>query len=156
MGEMIEGTDGKAGWASMMGQIQDQPGALENTRQGWERSLFRLFGHPEEVQLQALADPQTVDGTSYRVAFVKSEAVQEWTLAFGPDGRLARMEYRATGQAGPVKATVTLSDWRAEGAVQMPHGTAVLMDGKPLLDSKLTAARFNLTLPDSLFSKPNP
>jgi zinc protease len=156
MGEMIEGTDGKAGWASMMGQVRDQPGALENTRQSWERSLYRLFGHPEDVQVQALAETQTVDGKAYRIAFVTSDAIKEWTLAFGPDGRLERMEYQTTGQAGPAKATVTLTDWRAEGALQMPHGTAVLMDGKPLLDSKLTAARFNVVLPDSLFRKPGP
>ena len=155
MGEMIEASDGKAGWMSMMGQIQEQAGALDNLRQGWERSLYRLFGHPETLELQALPEPQTVDGTSYRVAFVKSEAVKEWTLGFAPDGHLARMEYQAKGPAGPARATVTLSDWRGEGNVQFPHGTAVLMDGKPLVDSKLTAVRFNPVFPDSLFSKPN-
>ncbi len=155
MGEMIEGADGKAGWMSMMGQIQEQPAVIDNVRQGWERSLYRLFGHPEDLELQALPEPQTIDGTPYRVAFVKSEAVKEWTLGFAPDGRLARMEYQTKGQAGPAKATVTLSDWHAEGAVQLPHATVVLMDGKPLVDSRLTAVRFNGVLPDSLFSKPN-
>jgi zinc protease len=156
MGEMIEGSDGKTGWNSMMSQVQDQPAALDNVRQSWERSLYRLFGHPEDVQIQALAEPQSVDGTPYRVAFVKSDAVKEWTVAFAPDGRLARMEYQAKGQAGPAKATVTFSDWHAEGALQIPHGTVVLMDGKPFVDSKLTAVHFNAVLPDSLFRKPNP
>ena len=156
MGEMVEGADGKAGWVSMMGQIQEQPGAIDNVRQGWERSLYRLFGHPEELEVQALPEPQTADGTSYRVAFVKSDAIQEWTLGFAPDGRLARMEYQAKGQAGPAKATLTLSAWSPEGGVQFPHRAVVLMDGKPFVDSKLKAVRFNTVIPDSLFRKPNP
>ena len=139
-----------------MGQVQDQPGAIDNVRQGWERSLFRLFGHPEEVDVQALPEPRVADGTSHLVAFVKSDVVKEWTLGFAPDGHLARMEYQAKGQAGPARATVTLSDWRAEGALQFPHRTVVLMDGKPFVDSKLNAVRFNPALPDSLFSRPNP
>jgi len=32
----------------------------------------------------------------------------------------------------------------------------VLMDGNPFVESKVTAARFNAALPDSLFRKPNP
>jgi zinc protease len=155
MGQMVEGVDGKAGWRSMMGQVQDQPDAIDNVRQAWERSLYRLFGHPEGLELQALPEPQTIDGTTYRVAFVKSETVRDWTLGFAPDWRLARMEYQTKGQNGPVKATVTFSDWRAEGGVQMPHATVVLMDGKPFLDSKLAAVRLNGVLPDSLFSMPN-
>ena len=156
MGEMIEGTDGKVGWMSMMSQVQDQPGALDNTRQSWERSLYRLFGHPEQVQIQALPEPQIVDGTSYRVAFVKSDVIKEWTLGFAPDGRLARMEFQAKGQAGPAKAVVTLSDWRVTEGVQFPHGTQMLLDGKPFLDSKISAVRFDSALPESLFSKPKP
>jgi hypothetical protein len=154
MGEMIEGTDGTVGWMSMMSQVQDQPGALDNTRQNWERSLYRLFGHPEQVEVQALAEPQTVDGTSYRVAFVKSDVVKEWTLGFAPDGHLARMEFQTKGPAGPAKAVVTLSDWRVAEGIQYPFGTQMLMDGKPLLDSKVSALRFNAALPESLFSKP--
>jgi len=156
MGEMIEGTDGTVGWISMMSQVQDQPGALDNTRQSWERSLYRLFGHPEQVELQALAEPQSVDGASYRVAFVKSDVIKEWTLGFAPDGHLARMEFQAKGPAGPAKAIVTLTDWRVTEGVQYPHGTQMLVDGKPYLDSKISAVRFNSVLPDSLFSKPKP
>jgi hypothetical protein len=156
MGDMIEAANGSTGWMSMMGQLQEQPTALDNVRQSWERSLYRLFGHPETVEVQALPEPVTVEGTSYRVAFVKSEAVKEWTIAFAPDGHLARMEYQTKGQAGPSRATMVLSDWRPEGAVQFPHGTVLLVDGKPFADSKLTAVRLNPAMPDSLFSKPNP
>ena len=97
-----------------------------------------------------------MDGKPCRVAFVKSDILPEWTLAFDGDGRLARMEYQAKAQSGPAKAAVTFSDWRAEGPIQLPHATVVLMDGKPFVDSKLTAVRLNPALPDSLFRKPNP
>ena len=112
MGDMIEGATASAGWMSMMGQVQDQPGALDNVRQGWERSFYHLFGHADEVEIQALAEPQMIEGTAYRVAFVKSDAVKDWTLGFAPDGRLARMEYQAKGQAGPARVTVIFSSTR--------------------------------------------
>jgi len=156
MGEMVEVTDGAAGWMTMMGQTRDQPAALDNARQGWERSLFRLFGHPREVELQALPEPKTVDGVAYQVAFVKSELVKDWTLGFAPDGRLARMEYESAGAAGPARAVVTLLDWKAVGNLQYPHEAHVIVDGKPFLDTHLASAKFNESIPDSLFRKANP
>ena len=155
VGEMREGTDGSAGWVSMMGQVQDQPGAAENVKQDYERSLFRLFGHAGEIPVQAMPEPQTVDGVAYEVAFVKSELLKDWTISFAPDGRLARMEYQTQGPQGPAHATLTLSDWRAVGKIQYPHQAQVLMDGKPFIESRVTQAKFNETLPDSLFRKPN-
>jgi len=99
--------------------------------------------------------PQTVDGVRYDVALVQSELLKDWTLSFASDGRLARMEYQTQGPQGPAHATVKLSDWRAVGKIQYPHQTQVLMDGKPFLESRVTQARFNEAIPDSMFRKPN-
>jgi len=43
----------------------------------YERSLYRLFSDPATVPVQALDQPQTVDGVTYNVAFVKSDLVRE-------------------------------------------------------------------------------
>ena len=155
MGEMREGTDGSAGWVVMMGQVQDQPGALENVKADYERSLFRLFGHPGDIQVQALSEKKTEGGVTYDLAFVKSEMLKDWTLGFGPDGRLGRMEYETKGPQGPARATMTLKDWRAVGTIQYPHEMHVLMDGNPFMEAKVTTARFNQAIPDSMFRKPN-
>lgn len=157
MGEMNEGFDGSGGWRSMMGQVQDQPELADRVREDYERSLYHLLGHPDELEVQALPDAQTLDGKSYKVAFVKSDKVKDWTLAFGPDGRLARMEYMGRGPNGPVKQTQILDDWKpVAGNVQFPHTQRVLMDGKPFVETRITAARFNAAIPDSMFRKPNP
>jgi hypothetical protein len=156
MGEMNEGFDGSGGWRSMMGQVQDQPELADRVSEDYERSLYHLLGHPDQLEVQALPDPQTVDGTTYKVAFVKSDKVKDWTLDFGPDGRLARMEFQGRGPSGPVKQTQILADWKpVAGSVQFPHTQRVLMDGKPFVETHITAARFNAAIPDSMFRKPN-
>ena len=156
MGEMIEATDGSAGWMAAMGQSQDQPAAVDNAKQSWERSLFHLFAHPDAVEIQALAEPRSADGVTYRSAFVKSDVVKDWTIDFAPDGRIARMEYEARTQTGPARALVTFAEWKPEGALQYPHDAHVTLDGKPFMAGKVTAIRFNEVFPDSLFRKANP
>src|SRR5262249_17799560 len=120
----------------------------------FERSLFHLLGHPETVTAQALPEPKTIDGVTYHVAFVKSDKVLDWTLYFDADGWLARMEYQGEGPSGPAHIPELMSDWRPEGALKYPHGHKTLLDGKPLVDGTLTAAKFNETLADDLFKKP--
>jgi hypothetical protein len=156
MGEIVQAYDGKQGWARQMGQVQDDPRRAESVRQQYERSLFRIFGHPEQLEVQALEAPREIDGASYRTAFVKSDVVADWILLFDADGRLARMEYRTTGPAGPVQETQVLEDWRAAGPVRLPYANRALQEGKVVRSSKITAYRINAELPDSLFLKPAP
>ncbi|HEY6867479.1 MAG TPA: pitrilysin family protein [Candidatus Eisenbacteria bacterium] len=156
MGVVRQVAEGGGGWVAMGNQAQDQPTLADGLKQDYERSLYHLFGHPDEVAIQALPDPMNVDGVQYDVAFVKSDVVQDWTIAFAPDGRIARMEFQGRGPAGPAKATQTFGDWRAVGSVQYPHAATLLLDGKPYFDAKVTAARFNVAIPDSVFKKPSP
>ena len=153
MGEMKQGFDGTAGWMSAMGQVQDQPKVAEQVRERYERSFFRLFGHPESYELQEL-EPQTVDGVSYRTALVKSELVHDWTLFFSPDGSLARMESQGEGPQGPARLTEIYGDWKAEAGLSYPHASKVLVDGKPLLEGKVVAITLNSALEATAFQKP--
>jgi hypothetical protein len=154
MGEIRQVTDGKTGWMTRGDETQEQPNMAESIKQEYERSLYHVLGHPEDLELQAMPEAQSIDGVSYNVAFVKSEQVKEWTVAFGPDGRLARMEYLGQGPAGPARATQIYSDWKPEGSVQFPHTTRVLLDGKPYIEARLQSVKFNTAIPDSLFRKP--
>jgi len=154
VGEMTRSFDGSAGWAKAMGQLRDDPTGAKKTKEEYERSLFHLFGHPQDLQVQALAEPRTLDGTSYSVAFVKSENVRDWTLLFDAEGRLAGMEYADEGPQGPAHVTEVMSDWRPVGAVQYPHAARLLLDGNPMMESVVTAARPNPELAADLFKKP--
>ncbi|HEY2954210.1 MAG TPA: pitrilysin family protein [Candidatus Eisenbacteria bacterium] len=154
MGDVIQGFDGSAGWAKAMGRIQDDPTGARKIKEEYERSLFHLFAHPEALELQALAEPRTIDGASYSAAYVKSESVRDWTLLFDAEGRLAGMEYAGEGPQGPGKQTKMLGDWRAVGAIQYPHSTRVTLDGKPLMEATVTQARANPDLAADLFKKP--
>jgi zinc protease len=154
MGEMKQGFDGTAGWMSMMGQIQDQPKVAEQVREEYERSFFRLFGHPEAVEIQAMP-AQTIDGVAYQVGFVKSELVKDWTLYFDPDGFLARMEYQGEGPQGPARVTEIYSEWKPQGGLHYPHQSRTLVDGQPLMEGKLTSFTPNATLDEAEFKKPS-
>jgi zinc protease len=154
MGEMSQGYDGSAGWAKMMGKVSDNPKAAQNMKLEYERSLFHLFGHPGDLQVQALAEPQSIDGVSYSVAAVRSELVRDWKLFFAPDGRLARMEYSGEGPAGPGKESEAMSDWRAVGSIQYPYAIKVSMDDKPFMDVTVADAKVNPAFAADLFKKP--
>jgi len=99
MGEIAIGFDGKAGWANVMGRVQDDPTAPRKRKEDFERSFFRLFQHPEQLEAQAL-EPRTIDGASYAAAFLKSDVVRDWVVMFDADGRIARMEYSGEGPEG--------------------------------------------------------
>jgi len=153
-GEMSMGFDGAQGWRKGFGQVMDQPGMGEEVKAQWERSLFRVFGTPGELKVQALGDTRTVDGVAFRVASVKSELVRDWQLLFAPDGSLARMEFQDNGPTGPAPHTMVFDDWRTVGGVKYPFSEKVLISGEPYLDTKLTEAVANPTLGDEVFAKP--
>jgi hypothetical protein len=151
---MTQGFDGSVGWAKAVGQIQDDPAGARKMKEEYERSLFHVFGHPEELQVQALPEPRTIEGASYSAAFVKSETVRDWMMFFDAEGRLARMEYAGEGPAGPARATKVMSDWRPVGALQYPHSNRLLLDNQPLMESVVTAAKLNPELAADLFKRP--
>lgn len=153
MGEMKQGFDGSAGWMMAMNQVQDQPKIAGQVKEEYERSLFHLFGHLDLIAIQAL-EPQTIDGVRYDVALVKSDVVKDWTVYFAPDGWLSRMEYQGDGPQGPARVTEMFSDWQAQGPVHYPSATKVMLDGKPLLEGKVTTLQLNAALDEAQFKKP--
>ena len=80
--------------------------------------------------------------------------MRDWIVFFDADGRLARMEYSGEGPQGPAKMTEVWGNWRPVGAVQYPHSSKILVDGKQMMEATITQARINPALPDSLFKKP--
>jgi hypothetical protein len=153
-GEVQQGFDGKVGWMSGMGQIQDQPKLADDLAKQYERSLFHLFSDPAKLSVQALDEPMRVNGTRYRAALVASERIHEWVLLFGDNGALAGMEYQDEGPQGPAHNVDMLSDWRTVGGVSYPHSRTVALDGKPFLESTVTSIQFNRVLGDALFKRP--
>jgi hypothetical protein len=156
VGNIAQGFDGTTGWMSAMGQVRDQPNARQRVLEEYERSFYRLFSNPGGVAVQALPEPRTIDGVTYRVAFVKSEIVKDWMILFDPEGRIGRMEYLGEGMQGPAQQAEVFADWGPRGAVHFPAAWKTFSDGQPLLDSKVTAVTFNPDLADDLFRKPSP
>ena len=50
--------------------------------------------------------------------------------------------------------THILDDWQPEGTLQYPHASKLMVDGSPLMEGRLTSARFNLELKEEVFKKP--
>jgi hypothetical protein len=155
IGETRQGFDGTNGWTAALGQVQDSPKASEQMKNEFEHSLFKLFGDFSDLKVEALEEPKTVDGVSYTVAVVKSENTDDWMLYFAPDGALSRMEYMGESpDGGRARLTFVLADWKPVGGIRYPHSEKVLVDGKPMLDSKVTSMMLNPDLADGVFKKP--
>ncbi len=154
-GEMVQASDGAAGWSSAMGQVQDQPKIVEETRKDYESSLYHLFSAPENFQVQALGQPETVEGVECRVAFVKSELVRDWKLYFQGDGTLYGMEFQGEGPAGPAQQRVLFLDWKPVGEIRFPHGQKTYLNGELFLDAKVLEVELNPAVPAGSFEKPS-
>lgn len=153
-GEMVQAYDGANGWQSAMGQTKDAPEMAAEVSGDWEKSLFRLFASPGDLEVQALAEPRTVDGVSYRVAVVRSESVRDWQLFFDPEGRLARMEFVDKGPNGEALFTQVMSDWKPVGGIRYPHAMMTLVAGEPFMEAAISAAQASPALGDERFRKP--
>lgn len=154
-GEVKQGYDGKSGWVSAMGKLDDNPKLGDDVRRDWERSLFHLFSNPASLEVQALDEPRTIEGMTCRVALVRSERVTDWLLLFDADGRLAGMEYVGQGPGGgPAKQLQLFSDWKPEAGLQYPRAVKAQVDGKPFIEGTVTALTLNPTLADEVFKKP--
>lgn len=155
-GEMKQAFDGKVGWMSAMGQLQDNPSAGEDVAKDWEKAMWRLFSHPEQIQLVALDKPESINGTEYRAALLKGSKQQDMTVLFAADGHLAGFAYQDAGggRMGPARVIELLGGWASEGPIQYPHTINVMRDGKPMLDGKVTALKLNPVLGDEVFRKP--
>lgn len=155
MGEIVQAFDGASGWRSGMGQTADQPDLAATVREEYARSLFRLFGRPDSVEIVATGAKRDLEGVSADVAQVKSDLVRDWELFFAPDGRLAGMSYVDQGPAGDATFLTLYDDWReVGGGLRYPHASRTVVGGEPFLQSEVKAAAVNPALPDELFRKP--
>ncbi len=155
-GEVKQGFDGKNGWMSAMGQLQDNPKAAEEAREEYATSLWNLFSNPSAVELVALEGTETVDGVEYRAAAVQGSSKQDHVLLFSADGKLAGEAYQDKGNAqmGPARVVELRSDWKAVEGIQYPFSTRMLRDGKPFMEAKVTALKLNPAVTADLFAKP--
>jgi zinc protease len=155
-GEVKQGFDGKNGWVSAMGQLQDNPKAAEEAKQEYTSSIFNVFANPGTIDLVALDAPETIEGVEYRAAALQGSTKQDHVLLFSADGKLAGEAYQDKGNAqmGPARVVELRSDWRALEAVQYPYNVRLLRDGKPFMEAKVTAIKLNPAVTDDMFAKP--
>ncbi len=153
-GDSKIGFDGSVAWGSFGKQVHEDQGIARDIEAEWQRSLFHLFGQPDEVTVRAADEPHTLDGVVYRVGHAKTRAGTPITLYFAPDGTLARVEYTGPGPRGDTQLTDVFSDWKPVGPLRYPHQRDVLIEGRPYLQSMLNSLKLDPPLADSLFKKP--
>jgi len=155
-GEVKQGFDGKNGWMSAMGQLQDNPKAAEEAKEEYASSLWNLFSNPASVELVALDATETIDGVEYKAAKLLKSSKQDHVLLFSADGKLAGEAYQDKGNAqmGPARVVELRSDWKAVEGLQYPFSTRMLRDGKSFMEAKVTALKLNPAVTDAMFAKP--
>ena len=155
-GEARMGFDGTTGWSTFGDQHHEDASIGNDVRSEYDRSLFHLLGHAEDVTLRATDAPSTIDGVAYRVGYATTHEGRSFTLYFAPDGALARIDYVGQGPSGQAEMTDVFADWKPVGAIRYPHARQVLLQGKPYLVSHLDLLTLGPTLEDALFKKPGP
>ena len=153
-GDAMIGFDGKVAWSSFGKELREDQGIAHDIGAEWLRSLFHLFGSPEDVTVRASDQPHMLEGVAYRVGHAKPSAGAPFTLYFSPDGALARVDYVGPGPRGEAQLTEVFRDWKPVGSLRYPHQRQVLIEGKPYLESKLNTLTLDPPLADSLFKKP--
>ncbi len=149
MGELIQGFDGKVGWISMMGQVQDQSAAMQE-RKHYGLTLLRKLdngsweGRPlptEDWQGKEASVVELRDGEGHRTAFgVDPTSHLLFATRFNLQGTEVEERY---------------GDHRKVDGVQVPHQVEVRQNGSTMIEINLDEVEINPDLEGSLFAKPD-
>ena len=64
-----------------------------------------------------------------------------------------QQSYQGQTMMGPATLVESFSDWRDVGGVMHPFKTVTTADGKPYLESTISAAEANVTVDEALFQQ---
>lgn len=160
---MTQSFDGKKGWRSFNGMVQDLP--EEQVKEGInEMRVNYLSGQltpllKDKYKLASFGDMK-LDGKETTGIIVKEKGQSDFTLFFDKKtGLLAGVEYTAKDfNAGGEEVTqmLILSDYKKDKTgIMSPEGVHIKRDGKTFIKGKVTSTTFTEKLNKATFAKPD-
>ena len=154
-GGMVQVVNGEQGWAkNPMGKQAMTAEMIADAWKGERRSILRLLRNRDAWRAQYVGR-QDLEGEPRDVVYLIDEAGEWLKLYLEPESRLIRaMEYRDTGETGPVRNLTTYDDIRRVDGVGIAHALRIHHDGKLFATYDLSEVRFNPDLGEALFTEP--
>lgn len=150
--------DGKKGWVRDKGETKEMndeqlAGYLVNQRAGWIATLLPL--QDKAFTLKTLADVP-VKGAPARAVQVTREGYPEVKLYFDKKSNLL-IKFAHRGKGDDMKESLFetyFSDFRDVDGAKHPHKWEMTRDGKPYVESEITALRAVSKLDPKTFARP--
>jgi predicted Zn-dependent peptidase len=149
MGEMVQGYDGKVGWMQQGTQSREVPAqmATEMAKGITRGSSIGL--------LRAALDGSATIAAKDANTIVWSKDDTTITMTFNPETkRVAKLNYRGMGMAGPAEVEEIYGEYRKFGDVWLPASVTILQNGQKFAEVKATEVVINPELKPDLFTKP--
>ncbi len=119
-----------------------------------ERSdALHLLRHLDDYRALSLGR-EAFAGEDCAVVYLQGEGDEGYRVFLGVDHLFRGMEYKDSGQAGPVMNLTTFGDYAATGGVQFARSFTIDHDGTPFATLTIKEVVVNPTLPASLFAEP--
>ena len=119
-----------------------------------ERSdALHLLRHLDDYRALPLGR-EACAGEDCAVVYLQGEGDEGYKVFLGADHKFRGMEYKDSGQAGPVMNLTTFDDYAAAGGVQFARSFTINHDGTPFATLTIKEVVVNPTLAASLFSEP--
>jgi len=155
MGKAEEGYNGQVAWSI-------RPGQGAHIKEGEERAVASrtatLHGqtHWQELYKKAeLAGSEDVAGKPcYKIVLTPKEGAPETRYYDKSSNLLVKITVPITTSEGTANVESTLSDYRDEGGILMPHTIAQKLPNLDIL-IKFASVRYNADIPDSRYDLPD-
>ena len=157
LGEQTVVINGDEGFMLMGEKVQPLPAAMvqEQTKENG-RSLNHLLRFHDDPSLQMVAaGEEKVNGTDCQVLAATFKGVDS-RLWIAADGKIVKQAYQGMNPItrNPGMIENTLSDYRAEGAILVPHQQARKCDGEEIMTISIDSFEINPKVDAGLFKKP--
>jgi zinc protease len=149
--------NGTEGFSLAGDKVQPLPAAMlqEQTREQG-RSLYYLLRYQDDPTLELLAAGQEkVEGTECQILATTFKDVES-RMWVAPDGKILKQTYQGMNPITrtPGMVETTMSDFRAEGGLLLPHKQVRKIDGEEVMTITLDSFELNPKLDPDLFKKP--
>ena len=158
MGDQNLVVNGEEGFTAMGDKVQPMAaGMLEDQKKERARSLLYLLRYHDDPGLELLAaGEEKIDGTDCQILATSLRGVES-RLWVAPDGKVLKQAYQGTNPLtrAPGLVESTLSDYRLEGGLLIPHQQARRIDGEEIMTITVESFEVNPKVPADWFAKPS-
>jgi len=157
MGDQTAVINGEEGFMIMGGKVQPMPAAmLQDQKKEQARNLLYLLRYHDDPGLELIAaGREKLEGAECQILATSLKGVES-RLWVAPDGKVVKQAYQGTNPLtrAPGMVESTLSDYRLEGGLLIPHQQARRIDGEEIMTITIESFEVNPKVAADSFQQP--